>query len=330
MRSILVTGGAGYIGSQTVLHFQDLGWRVVVVDDLSTGHAEFAERADAFHRADIRDREAVTELLRSERFDGVVHCAAKSLVPESVRDPLTYYHTNVLGAANLVSACLEAPAPAPAVVFSSSAAVYGEGPIQPLTEELAPDPVNPYGFTKLAVERLLRHSDAAYGLRSVSLRYFNAAGADPQLRVGERHEPETHVIPNLIRAALDPGCGPFRIFGTDYDTPDGTCVRDYVHVCDVAEAHRLALERLWSGGPSDVLNLGTGVGVSVRELLDGFARVLGREVDAEEAPRRAGDPPVLTADASRAEAVLHWTPRRDLTAILESALAWERKERGEP
>lgn len=323
MRTVLVTGGAGYVGSHSVLHFREVGWRTVVFDDLSTGHRELAALADRFIEGDLEDAEAVGAAVASEPFDGVLHCAAKSLVGESVAQPLLYFRANLGGAVNLLQAALDCGGVP--IVFSSSAAVYGDPAEVPLTESAPTRPINPYGFTKLGIERALEACDVAHGLRSVSLRYFNAAGADVEGRAGERHEPETHLIPNLIRAGLTGQT--FRLFGDDYPTPDGTCVRDYIDVGDLARAHRLALEHLWEGGGSAVLNLGSGDGFSVRQVLEAAETALGGPIRCEVVARRPGDPAVLVADHARAREVLGWVPERSrLETMLTTAVAWHRRE----
>ncbi len=319
-----MTGGAGYIGSHTVLHFRSLGWRTVVLDDLSTGHVDLAALADRFVCGSLLDEAVVARLFDEEPLDGVVHCAARSLVGESVRDPVRYYHDNVLGAAVLVRACAARQVP---VVFSSTAAVYGEPETVPIPEDAPLRPINPYGRSKLAIEWMLADAGRAHGLGWTALRYFNAAGADPEGRAGERHEPETHLVPNVFRAMLRPEAAPFRLFGEDYPTEDGTCVRDFVHVLDVAEAHRLALQRLWDGAREGVFNLGHGRGYSVRQVLEAAQRVTGRLLRIEVAPRRPGDPAVLIADPTRARQQLGWRPRHSgLEPMLRSAWRWHEAE----
>lgn len=326
MPTILVTGGAGYVGSQSVLHFRSLGWRAVTLDDLSTGHADYAALADRFVSADCTDVAAMTAALASEPLDGVLHCAARSLVPESVTDPLLYFEQNVGGAVALLRASLAAGGVP--IVLSSSAAVYGEPDEVPILESSARVPVNPYGFTKLAFEEALLATDRAHGLRSVALRYFNAAGADPAGRVGERHDPETHLIPNIIRSALGGTGKTFRLFGDDYPTRDGTCLRDYIHTQDVARAHQAAFEYLWAGGETAAFNIGTGTGTTVREVFEAARVVLGRPIPLEIAPRRPGDPAVLLADCGLARERLGWTAKHStIEEILTHAVRWHERDR---
>ncbi len=318
--SILVVGGAGYIGSHMVALLLDAGYRVVTLDNLSTGHRD-AVLGGEFVHADLADRAALDRLFAERRFDAVMHFASFIQVGESVRAPAKYYENNVTNTLNLLDAMVAQDVRR--FIFSSSAAVYGDPIAVPIPEDHPKQPINPYGRTKWMVEQILADYDRAYGLKSVSLRYFNAAGADPAGRLGERHEPETHLIPLILRAAA--GRAPaVKIFGRDYDTPDGTCIRDYVHVTDLADAHRLALERLLDGGDSAVYNLGNGNGFSVAEVIEAARRVTGRDIVVSDAPRREGDPPRLVADARRAKSVLGWRPHFDaLETIIAHAWAWE-------
>jgi UDP-glucose 4-epimerase len=324
---VLVTGGAGYVGSVSVEALVDAGHEVVVLDDLSKGHRDAVAPGARLIVGSYGDRTALDALLAAAPVDAVLHCAARSLVGESVADPALYYRENVAGGVALLEALREAGVRR--FVFSSTAAVYGEPAEVPIREDAALAPINPYGETKRTLEGALRWYGAAYGLRSVSLRYFNVAGASA--RNGEVHEPETHLIPNLLRAVE--GRGEVTIFGIDYPTPDGTCIRDYIHVEDLARAHLLALEATASddprtaspggGGAALALNLGNGGGFSVHEVLAAAEVATGRPVPHVIGPRRAGDPPVLVADASRAGEVLGWAPRhRDLAVIVASAWAW--------
>lgn len=315
----MVVGGAGYVGSQSVLHFQSLGWRVVVYDNFSTGHPEYAALSDRAIQGDVLDGPALTSALTSEPLDGIVHCAARALVAESMHDPLLYYRENVGGGVNLLEAVLAAGSPP--VVFSSSGTIYGVTSSDPLKETDPQQPINPYGVSKMTVERMLQDVDWSHGLKSVSLRYFNAAGADPAGRVGERHDPETHIIPRLIAAERA------VVYGDNYPTPDGTCVRDYVHTQDIACAHAAALEYLWSGGETSLFNLGSGRGTSILELIAAVSEEMDRPLPYDIHPRRPGDPPALVADTSLAERVLGWRPElSDTAAIIKSAVAWHRTE----
>ncbi len=305
--SVLVTGGAGYIGSHMVRELLSAGRKVVVVDDLSAGHADAVPKDVPFVRADVRDRDAVGRVLRDHAVNAICHFASRIQVGESVVNPRLYFRDNLGSTIELLESALDAGVRR--FVLSSTAAVYGDPVRVPLDEDHPLEPVNAYGATKLAVERILAEYDRAYGLRYVALRYFNAAGADPERGLGERHDPESHLIPLVIDAAL--GKRPdIAIFGDDYATPDGTCVRDYVHVRDLAEAHIAALGYLDGGGASGAFNLGTGVGHSVREVVRVVEAVSGHTVPVVEAPRRAGDPPILVASAARASRVLGWTAKR--------------------
>ncbi len=327
MTRFLVTGGAGYIGSHMVRHLLDSGHEVIVFDDLSTGHRDLVPEEAGLVRGSLLDSSALATLFATHGpFTAVFHFAARSLVGESVAEPLRYWRDNLGGTLALVEAMIEAGVDR--LIFSSTAAVYGVPEEVPIREDTPTRPINPYGETKLAIETMLQAAHRAHGLRSVSLRYFNAAGAHKSGAIGERHEPETHLIPNVLKAAL--GMAPaIRIFGTDYDTPDGTCVRDYVHVVDLVAAHAQALDHLERHDGAAVFNLGSARGFSVREVVETARRVTGRTIPAEEAPRRAGDPPVLVADSSRARTVLGWNPSRsDLDRIITDAWAWHRAEMG--
>lgn len=319
---ILVTGGAGFIGSHTAKALARVGFEPIVLDDLREGHRR-AVRWGPFVHGDVGDRELVRRAIQQYRIEGVIHFAASAYVGESVREPRTYFHNNVINTLALLDAMLEVGPER--VVFSSTCATYGIPRILPIDEEHPQQPVNPYGESKLFVERVLQAYANAYGLRWVALRYFNAAGADPEGELGEDHAPETHLIPLVIDAAL--GRYPsIDVFGTDYPTPDGTAIRDYIHVTDLADAHVRALRYLLSGGESVALNLGTGAGHSVREVIAAVERVGGRPVPVREAPRRAGDPPALVADARRARQVLGWQPRfTDLELIVRNAWDWRTK-----
>ena len=319
---VLVTGGAGYIGSHTAKVLAKSGHEPLTLDNLSSGH-RWAVKWGPFVEGDLADPQLLAPLLRDEHVEAVMHFAASLLVGESVKNPRKYFWNNVVNTLRLLDAMLEAGVKQ--IVFSSSAATYGNPLKVPIPEDHPTRPVNPYGETKLMMERALEWYGNAYGLGWVALRYFNAAGADPEGELGEEHNPETHLVPLVVRAAL--GQLPYvEIYGTDYPTPDGTGIRDYIHVTDLAEAHVLALEYLARGGPSMVLNLGTGQGHSVREVINAVGRIAPRPVPAREGPRRAGDPPVLIADASQAGKILGWKPRRSgLEAIVESAWRWHSK-----
>jgi UDP-glucose-4-epimerase GalE len=316
---VLVTGGAGYIGSQTAKELAQAGDEPIVVDDLRTGHRANV-RWGQLVEASLEDTDRLRQVLRRERVEAVVHFAASAYVGESMRDPRAYFRNNVDGTLSLLDAMLAEDVAS--IVFSSTCATYGIPDRVPIAEDEQQVPVNPYGESKLFVEKVLRWYGQAYGLRWAALRYFNAAGADPDGEVGEEHDPETHLIPLTVRAAL--GRGPaLEIYGTDYPTPDGTAVRDYVHVVDLADAHLRALRLLAEGASLGGLNVGTGTGHSVREVVAAVERAAGRPVPVREAPRRAGDPPALVADPARAMQVLGWQPRlASLDAIVTTAVRW--------
>lgn len=319
---LLVVGGCGYIGSHMVKCLLDAGHRVVVLDDLSAGFRDSLLGGELV-TGDCGDRMVLDALFSSRRFDGVLHFASLIQVGESVINPAKYYQSNVAKTLTLLEA-MKDHGVGP-LIFSSTAAVFGEPAYVPIDETHPRAPINPYGMSKYMVEAMLRDFDRAYGLRSVALRYFNAAGADPEGRIGERHEPETHLIPLALHAVTGRR-PPLKVFGRDYDTPDGTCIRDYIHVDDLADAHLLALEYLWHGGESTAFNLGNGAGFSVQEVLDTVAVVTGKAVPAEDAPRRDGDPARLVADAALARSVLGWKPRyADLETIVRHAWQWEQR-----
>jgi len=319
---ILVTGGAGYIGSHTCKALAAAGYAPVVLDDLSTGHRP-AVKWGPLVEADIADRALVSETLKAFEIEAVIHFAAHAYVGESVVHPRKYFDNNVTRTLTLLDAALDAGVDK--FVFSSSCATYGIPHHLPITEDHPQVPVNPYGSTKLFVEQILHWYGQAYRLRHVVLRYFNAAGADPEGELGEDHTPETHLIPLVIAAAQ--GVNPaLAVFGTDYDTPDGTAVRDYVHVCDLAAAHVRAVDRLLAGEASLRLNLGTGRGSSIRDVITAVEAAGGRPVPVVEAPRRAGDPAALVADPQRAQATLGWIPQlSDLDTIVRTAWDWHAK-----
>lgn len=314
--SILVAGGAGYIGSHTARALAEQGESVIILDNLSKGHREAIADGCIFCETDLHDCDALRAIFMKYDIEAVIHFAAHSLVGESVSKPLTYYDNNVGCTQKLLSAMVEAHVDK--IVFSSTAAVYGEPKRLPIQETDILRPTNPYGETKLAIERMLYWCGEAYGIRSIALRYFNAAGAHPSGEIGEDHSPETHLIPLILRSALHPDTC-IKIFGTDYATPDGTCVRDYIHVCDLAEAHIAALRALRKGAPSTALNLGNGNGFSVRQVIEMARHITGTPIRAEEAPRRPGDPAMLVASSRLAMDTLGWLPKARLADIIESA-----------
>ncbi len=319
---ILVTGGAGYIGSHMVKMLIDHGHDVVVLDDLSNGHRD-AVTGGEFIEGDVRDSAVLDTLFKTHRIDGVLHFAGFIEVAESMQDPAKYYNNNVGGSQHLMEAMVHHDINN--FIFSSTAAIYGELHSAPINEQHAKLPVNPYGRSKLMVEEMLLDFDQAYGLQSISLRYFNAAGADPAGQLGERHDPETHLIPLVLQAASGRRDS-IHIFGNDYDTPDGTCVRDYIHIVDLCQAHLLALEALAGGAASTAYNLGNGSGFSVKEVIDTAKKVTGHAFKVIESERRPGDPAVLVADSLVAKEKLGWTPEfSDLDTIIAHAWAWEQK-----
>lgn len=317
--NILVTGGAGYIGSHTVLELINRNHRVVVLDNLSKGHRAALGGVELV-QGDTSDTVLLKELFKKHRIEAVVHFAASSLVGESVRQPADYYHNNVVKGLALLGAMVESGVQC--LVFSSTAAVYGEPVEVPIPEEHPTVPTNPYGATKLALEGAMGWYGRAYGLRCASLRYFNAAGADPSGEIGEDHDPETHLIPLVLKSAM--GLIPhLEIYGTDYPTPDGTCLRDYIHVSDLAAAHALALDALASGTPAAVYNLGNGNGYSVLEVIKTAEEVVGRPIKVKYGPKRPGDPAALVASSRRIMDELGWQPRfADLKTIIETAWRW--------
>lgn len=322
--TILVCGGAGYIGSHVVRRLQRDGIRVVVFDNLSTGHRESLQDCELVV-GDLLDPDALMQVFGSHAIEGVMHFCARSLVGESVRLPLDYYWNNVVGTLSLLRVMQAHHVQQ--IVFSSTAAVYGSPLTQTIEEQHPLRPINPYGHSKMMVEQMLRDAAPASGLRSVSLRYFNAAGAALDALIGESHAPETHLIPNVLLAAM-PGATPVSVFGNDYPTPDGTCVRDYVHVDDLADAHVAALRFLGANEGAHVFNLGNGAGFSVKQVLDAAMRVVGSPIPWMAAPRRDGDPAMLVASAQRAHDVLGWQPRHaQVEDIIESAWRWQQQRR---
>lgn len=320
---ILVVGGAGYIGSHMVKYLVRAGHAPVVLDDLSAGYREAVVPSANLVQGNIGDAALLDALFARERFDAVMHFASWIQVGESVREPAKYYRNNVANTLTLLDAMVAHRVPH--FIFSSTAAIFGEPEYTPIDEAHPTRPINPYGRSKLMVEHILADYDAAYGLKSTCLRYFNAAGADPDGELGERHDPETHLIPLVLQAASGRRES-IAVFGNDYDTRDGTCVRDYIHVWDLAEAHLLALERMQSTGKSAAYNLGNGEGYTIQEVIDTARGVTGRDIRVVSAERRAGDPAVLVADATRAHQELGWEPRyAELATIVSHAWAWEQR-----
>lgn len=318
---VLICGGAGYIGSHMVRHLTACGHEVVVFDNLSTGHRE-AVGGVTLVVGDLLDPESLAALFASHSFDVTIHSCALSLVGVSIEEPYLYYQNNVTGTLNLLQAMRAAGVSK--LVFSSTAAVFGHPETEQIEETHPTRPINPYGASKLMVERILADAAVAYGLRSVTLRYFNAAGADSSGEIGEAHEPETHLIPNVLRAALRDGVG-LKVFGADYATRDGSCVRDYVHVNDLASAHLKGIEFMEGQEGAHVFNLGNGQGFTVLEIIEAARRVTGAQIPFEQAPRRAGDPAVLVASSAKAHRWLGWSPEfTDITALIESAWRWHR------
>ena len=317
---LLVLGGAGYIGSHTAVELLDRGHEVVIADNLITGYKQAVPKEAVFYQGDIRDYNFLNNLFKTEKIDAVIHFAAFSLVGESVTNPLKYYENNLYGTKVLLQAMIDNNVDK--IVFSSTAATYGEPENIPILESDRTCPTNPYGETKLAMEKMMKWSANAYQLRYVSLRYFNACGAHKSGKLGEAHNPESHLIP-LVLQVPNGKRESVSIYGTDYDTPDGTCIRDYIHVTDLAEAHILAVEYLMKGGESNVFNLGNGVGYSVREVIETARRVTGHPIPAVEIPRRAGDPARLVASGEKAKTVLGWEPKiTSLEDIIRSAWVW--------
>ncbi len=319
--AILVTGGAGYIGSHTAAELLEANEEVVIVDNLQKGHKD-AILGGKFHKGDLRDDVFLDKVFKENSIDAVIHFAADSLVGESVTDPLKYYNNNVVSTLRLLTKMKEYGVKK--IVFSSTAATYGEPENIPILENDRTLPTNPYGETKLSVEKALKWADNAYGINYVSLRYFNAAGAHVSGKIGEDHKPESHLIPIILQAALGKRES-IQIFGDDYSTPDGSCVRDYIHVTDLAQAHILALKRLRNGGGSSIYNLGNGKGFSVKEVIALARKVTGIDIKEVTAPRRAGDPAVLIASSEKIQKELKWEPKyNDLSTIIETAWNWHK------
>ncbi|MDR1168446.1 MAG: UDP-glucose 4-epimerase GalE [Heliobacteriaceae bacterium] len=323
---ILVTGGAGYIGSHCVLVLQNAGYKVVVFDNLESGHKAVIGNT-AFVQGDLKNPQDILRVFEQYKIDAVIHFAAKIEVAESIIDPQKYYYNNVYGTLNLLSAMTAYNVNK--IIFSSTAAVYGEPQYLPLDENHPKNPINTYGMTKLTVENILDDYDRAYGLKSVRFRYFNVAGADVRGRTGEWHEPETHLIPNILKSAFTGG-KVFEMYGDDYNTKDGTCIRDYVNVEDLAQAHVLGLKYLLNGGKTDCFNLGTKDGNSVKEVFALCEKITGKGIPVKIHPRRPGDAAVLVADNAKAKEVLGWLPMRTLEDSVKTAYEWERSLQRRP
>lgn len=321
---ILVTGGAGYIGSHTVINLINAGYKICIFDNLENGHIETInvlksiENDIEFVKGDLRNTEDIEKVFRQFKIDAVIHFAAYALVGESVENPSKYYRNNTFGTLNLLDVMIKYNVKK--IVFSSTCATYGEPAYTPIDENHVQKPINPYGASKLMVERILDDFDKAYGLKSIKLRYFNVAGCDEKGRIGEWHNPETHLIPNILKAADGKV---FKIFGNDYNTPDGTCIRDYVNVEDLAQAHRLALIYLENENKSDVFNLGTEKGDSVKYVFETCEKVLNKKINVEIVERRPGDPAILYANSKKAQTVLNWQPERTLEDSISTAYKWE-------
>jgi len=324
MKTILVAGGAGYIGSHTVKYLLNNDYQVIVVDNLVYGHRE-AVLTKNFEQIDLSDKKAIDGIFKKYKIDAVIHFAAFAYVGESVSSPKKYYHNNVVNTLNLLDTMIDNNVKN--IVFSSTCATYGDPQYMPLDEKHPQNPINPYGQTKLMVEKIMKDYDKAYGLKFVALRYFNAAGGDAEGQLGESHDPETHLIP-LVLKAIKGEIPQITVFGTDYDTEDGTCVRDYVHVEDLANAHMLAVEKLLAGGVSYCINLGTGIGTSVKEIIDASEMVTGKKVPLTYGERREGDPPKLYAANQKAKEVLGWEPKyTKIQDIIKTAWTWEQNKR---
>jgi UDP-glucose 4-epimerase len=318
--TVLVLGGAGYIGSHTVYELIDKGSDVVIIDNLETGFEEAIHEKARFYKGDVRNREFLDDVFAKEKIDAVIHFAANSLVGESMTNPLKYYDNNVYGAKVLLEAMVAHGINN--IVFSSTAATYGEPKSVPIFETDLTEPTNAYGETKLAMEKMFKWTNKAHGIRFVSLRYFNACGAHKSGRIGEAHNPETHLIPLILQ--VPNGKREFvSIYGDDYDTKDGTCVRDYIHVTDLAQAHILAVEYLLNGGESNIFNLGNGVGFTVKEVIDAAKKVTQLDIPVKVVERRAGDPAKLIASSDKAKTMLGWKPEHEnIEEIIESAWKW--------
>ena len=318
---ILVSGGAGYIGAHAVLALINQGDEPVILDNFSTGHRYATQDCEVIE-VDLRDKDGVEKALKNRKFDGIMHFGAKSIVSHSTLQPLNYFENNVSGSINLINAAINRQIEH--FVFSSTAAVYGEPRAIPIKEDHPISPINPYGQSKRMVELILEAAYEAYGLRSISFRYFNAVGADPEARIGEHHEPETHLIPNVLKSCIKKGAPLLKIFGNDFETNDGTCVRDYIHVNDIAAAHLKGLGYLKKESEAKQINLGTKNGASVLEVINACEMITGRKVEYEFASRRIGDPAILVSDNILARELLDWTPAESLEKCIEDAWRWHR------
>ena len=324
---ILVTGGAGYIGSHCVLALLKQNYDVVVFDSLDTGHIETIETLSkfgnlSFIKGNLQNLDEIEKVFENHKVDAVIHFAAFSQVGESVKNPQKYYYNNVFGTLNLLNAMLNHDVKK--IVFSSTAATYGEPEYVPIDEKHPQIPINPYGNTKLMVEKIMDDYDKAYGLKSVRLRYFNVAGADKDCNIGEFHEPETHLIPNILKSTFSGG-KTFEMYGQDYDTKDGTCIRDYINIEDLVSAHLLALKYLNDGGETNFFNLGTNDGNSVKEVFGECEKVTEKNIPVKQMPRRAGDPAKLVADNTKAKQILNWLPQNNFENSIQTAYRWEQK-----
>jgi len=324
---ILVTGGAGYIGSHCVIALLEKGFDVIVFDNLSTGHNETVETLKKygnlqFIKGDLLNTEDLKSCFAANKVDAVIHFAAFSQVGESVKNPRKYYVNNVVGTTNLLNTMLDFNVKK--IVFSSTAATYGEPEYIPIDEKHPQNPINPYGKTKLMIEHIMDDYDKAYDLKSVRLRYFNVAGADSKNRIGEWHEPETHLIPNILKSTFNNG-KVFEMYGSDYATKDGTCVRDYINIEDLVNAHLLALDYLNNGGETNYFNLGTNEGNTVKEVFNSCEKITGQKIEVKQMPRREGDPASLVADNSKAKKILNWQPKASIEESIKTAYLWEKK-----
>lgn len=326
---LLVTGGAGYIGSHCAMALLEQNEEIVIFDNLSTGHIETVEKLQEygnvyFIEGDLKNKNNINKVFEKFDIDTVVHFAAYSQVGESVKNPDKYYQNNVVGTLNLLSSMISHGIKK--IVFSSTAATYGEPIYTPIDENHPQNPMNPYGQTKLIIEKIMDDYDRAYGLKSVRLRYFNVAGADSKNRIGEWHEPETHLIPNILKSTFNGG-KIFEIYGNDYETKDGTCIRDYINVEDLAQAHILAIKYLNSNGDTNFFNLGTKDGNSVKEVFDLCEKIVGVNIKVNQMPRREGDPAILVADNSKAKKILNWSPKITLMDSILTAYEWEKQHK---